>query len=276
MSLVSAARPPIPDAALLGAVGPQRGPASRGAVGVRHVEHVMGTSFTFDVRDPRFHSASLDGAVAWLHWVDRTFNPELPDSAVALIGRGELEVDDCPSEVAEVIDLCVAVEAETDGYFSPLHGDRLDPSGMVKGWAVERASEMLVQAGSTSHCINGGGDIRVVGEAAPGEPWRIGVADPRRAGEVVTTITGRDLAVATSGTSGDSLHINDPYTGAPTRSRVASVTVVGPDLTRADAYATAACAMGDGAYAWLASLADYTAVVVGADASVWTTPGSAG
>jgi FAD:protein FMN transferase len=260
----------------LALVGPGHAGSAAGlsveGVGVRHVETVMGASFVFDVRDPRFHAASLDGAVAWLHWVDRTFNPERPDSAVSQLAAGTLEFGDVPDEVTEVFDLCVAMEKATDGYFSPLYGQGLDPSGLVKGWAVERASEMLVQAGSRAHCINGGGDIRVVGEAAPGRPWAIGVADPNRTGAVLTAVTGTDMAVATSGTAGRGRHINDPHTQSATSSTTASVTVVGPDLIRADAYATAAFAMGERAYDWLASLTDYSAVVVAADGTIWRTP----
>ena len=259
-----------PELAVVGA-GAAGGPPPR-QVGVRHVENVMGVNFTFDVRDPRFHAASLDGAVAWLHWVDRTFNPERPESAVSQLAAGTIELGDVPEEVTEVLDLCVEVEQETDGYFSPLYGDRLDPSGMVKGWAVERASEMLVLAGSRAHCINGGGDVRVVGEAAPGRSWSIGIADPSRPGMVITAVSGTDMAVATSGTSGRGQHINDPHTQELVESTTASVTVVGPELIRADAYATAACAMGDKAYDWLSSLTDYSSVVVSEAGAIWRSP----
>jgi len=233
----------------------------------------MGTAFRFDVRDPRFHAASLDGAVAWLHWVERTFDPRRADSAVSLLAAGRIEFDDCPDEVGEVFDLCAAVEAETAGFFSPLYADRLDPAGLVKGWAVERASEMLSQAGSRSHCVTGGGDVRAVGEPTRGAPWRIGIADPVRPGELATTVLGRDFAVATSGSADHESGIVDPHTHRAASGAVASVTVVGPDLIRADAYATAAVAMGDRAYAWLSSLPEHTAVVVGLDGTLWRTPG---
>ena len=133
---------------------------------------------------------------------------------------------------------------------------------------------MLVQAGSRAHLINGGGDIRVVGEPAPGRTWRIGVADPAHPGQVVTTVDGVDLAVATSGDDAGERHVLDPHTGAAVASGVRSVTVVGPDLIRADAYATAALAMGERAYAWLSSLPDYTGIVVAVNGGVWTTPGA--
>ena len=100
--------------------------------GSRRIEHVMGTTFTFDVRDPRFHEASLDGAVAWLHWVEHTFSTDDPRSELRRLAAGTLELDECSDELVEVIDLCVAVEAETEGYFSPLYRGALDPAGLVR------------------------------------------------------------------------------------------------------------------------------------------------
>ncbi|WP_218001823.1 FAD:protein FMN transferase [Microtetraspora malaysiensis] len=239
---------------------------------MRHVEHVMGTVFSFDVRDPVDAREGVAEAVAWLHRVDATFSTYRPDSPVSRLGRGEIGLADCPAEVAEVLGLCEAVARTSEGYFTARPGGRLDPSAMVKGWAVERASRILTRAGAPNHCVNGGGDMWLAGSAAPGRPWRVGVAHPLRAGELAAVVAGTDLAVATSGTAERGPHILDPHTGRPATA-LASVTLVGASLTMVDAYATAAFAMGGAAREWVARLDGVEAFAVTADGGIWRTPG---
>ncbi|MEV5505486.1 FAD:protein FMN transferase [Streptomyces orinoci] len=205
----------------------------------------MGTVFSFDLRDPATPAVTraLAAAVRLLHQVDAVFSTYRPDSAVSRLGRGEITVDRCPPEVGEVLRLCALAEQRTGGFFSATAAGRLDPSGLVKGWAVERAADLLLAAGARNLCVNGGGDLRLCGEAAPGEPWRIGLADPRHPGRLTGTVQGRDMAVATSGTAERGAHITDPHTGRPATALLA-VTVVGPSLTWADVHATAHMARG--------------------------------
>ncbi len=238
----------------------------------RHVEHCMGTVFSFDLRPPHVLPAVIEDAVAWLHRMDATFSTYRRDSDVSRLARGELTVAECAPEVREILDLCDRLRDATGGCFSAYASGTLDPSGVVKGWAVERAAAMLSRAGSRNHSVNGGGDVRLAGGPEPDRPWRIGIADPLRPGSVATVITGRDLAVATSGTAERGAHIIDPRTGLPARD-LASVTVVGPSLTTADAYATAAFVMGDAARDWIERLPGHEAHAVTADGRTWTTGG---
>jgi thiamine biosynthesis lipoprotein len=234
----------------------------------------MGTVFSFDVRDPGDWTAPIAEAVDWLHHVDATFSTYRDDSAVSRLGRGEIALVECSVEVREVFALCEQVSLASKGFFS-IHagpGGALDPSGMVKGWAIERASSLLAAHGSRHHAVNGGGDIQMSGESAPGQAWRIGITDPHRAGTVLTIVAGRDLAVATSGMAERGAHILDPHTGSPATG-LASVTIVGGQLTFVDAYATAAYAMGKGALDWIETLPGYEGLVVLADASKRATSG---
>ncbi|MEU8267859.1 FAD:protein FMN transferase [Sphaerisporangium sp. NPDC049002] len=241
---------------------------------MRHVEHVMGTVFSFDVRHEPSDGLreALAGAVAELHRIDEVFSTYRADSPVSRLGRGEITLSACPREVAEVLALCEEAARVSSGYFTSAPGGRLDPSGMVKGWAVERVSEMLAEAGASRHSVNGGGDVRVRGEAAPGRPWGVGVAHPLRPGALATVIQGRDLAVATSGVAERGAHIVDPHTGAPATA-LASVTVVAETLTRADAMATAAFAMGEAARDWAGGLPGLEAFAVTRSGAVWWTDG---
>jgi FAD:protein FMN transferase len=245
------------------------------AVRVRHAEHVMGTVVSFDVPAAARHDGSLDAAIRWLHRADRVFSPYRVDSDVSLLARAEVTVGGCAPEVAEVLAGCAFVRDLSGGYFTPEPGGRLDPSGYVKGWAVERAAALLSRAGSADHLVNGGGDVQCAGGRGPGQPWRVGVADPLRPGRLALVVEARDCAVATSGTAERGAHITDPHTGRPA-SGLASLTMIGPSLTLADACATAAFAMGPAlARDWTESLDGYEAFAITETGDTWQTPGFA-
>jgi thiamine biosynthesis lipoprotein len=236
----------------------------------------MGTVVSFDVPDWAGRDAGsgvvLDRAVQWLHWVDATFSPYRDDSDVSRFGRGSLALADCAPELAEVLAACAEVSALSGGYFTTWPGGRFDPSGYVKGWAIERAAAMLTAAGSAEHSVNGGGDIQCVGGRGPGQPWRVGIADPLRPGSLTLVVTGQDFAVATSGVAERGGHIVNPHTGQPAVG-LASLTVVGHRLAATDAYATAAFAMGAAARDWVESLDGYEAFAVSPGGQVWQTAG---
>ncbi|MDT4929070.1 MAG: FAD:protein transferase [Pseudonocardiales bacterium] len=231
-----------------------------------HVEHCMGTVFTIDIRDPGDWRDAVRDVVNWLHQVDAVFSTYRADSDVSRIQRRELRAVDAHPDVLEVLDLCAQVQAATDGYFSALHNGKLDPTGLVKGWAIERAGELLRRHGSPNHAVNGGGDMQLAGEGAPGRPWRVGIADPADRTRVLTVLAGRDFAVATSGTAERGEHLVDPFTNRAATA-LASASVAGPSLTVADAYATAAFVMGDDALGWIEGVPEYDVLVVGAGGS---------
>lgn len=228
----------------------------------RHVEHCMGTVFSIDVRSPVTRSV-VDDVVRWLHRVDAMFSTYRPGSEISRLGRGELALSDCTADVTEVLTRCSELTEESDGRFDVWATGALDPSGYVKGWAIERASDLLVAAGAEDHCINGGGDIQCRGRPAPGQDWRIGIADPSGAGRTVGVLTGTELAVATSGTAERGRHVVDPHTGHRPGT-YASITVAGRRLADTDAWATAAFAAGEDAEAWL-SARGLTALLVRPD-----------
>ncbi|MET9020651.1 FAD:protein FMN transferase [Actinopolymorpha sp. NPDC004070] len=239
---------------------------------IRHVEYVMGTAVTIDVRDPRVGAGAVDAVVSWLHTVDATFSTYRPDSAISRLDRGEVGLADCPDTVRSVLERCEELRVETVGYFDPRYAGRLDPSGLVKGWSIEQADQILQAAGSRAHCLNAGGDVLARGRPAPGRWWRVGIADPHDRSRLATVVEGADIAVATSGTAERGAHVVDPRTGEPATGW-ASVTVVGPDLPTADAYATAALAMGDQAREWLAGRTGFEAYAIAPDGTTWATPG---
>jgi len=238
------------------------------------VEHVMGMPVLVDVRDPEVDPDAVERVFDWLRSVDAVFSTYLVDSEISRLNRGELALADAHPDVREVLDRCEELRLETGGYFdvhAPSPGE-VDPSGLVKGWSVDRAALILDEAGARNYSINAGGDIRVRGRAVPGDAWRVGIQHPLQRDKIATVVQANDLAIATSGAYERGEHIVDPLTGrAP--DGVLSVTVTGPDLATADAYATAAYAMGpDAGPAWTARLAGYEAMTILADERVLSTP----
>ncbi len=229
-------------------------------MGVR-VDAVMGTVVSIDVRDPGLSTPAIavgvDAAIAWLHAVDARFSPYRETSEICRLDRGELAFDDCHPDVRHVLRACDDLRRATDGAFDA-RGHRpdggFDPSGYVKGWAVDEAADVLVAAGARSFAINAGGDVLVRGEPSMGRPWRVGVRSPDEPGRVAAVLAVRDAAIATSGLYERGPHIRDPRSGATPRS-FASITVMGPRLAIADAVATAAFAMGQSGPGWVAGQA---------------------
>jgi FAD:protein FMN transferase len=271
---ISVSNPDLPGP---GATSPGGTGIGRPAGRLRHAEQVMGTVFSFDV--PARAAPVLPEVLRWLHWVDATFSTYSGGSDVSRFGRGELTLAECAPELAEVIAECAVIEEQSDGYFTAWPGGRFDPSGLVKGWSIERASNMLSAAAKTGpsgtgHCVNGAGDMQCTGEPERGRPWRIGVAHPLRPSALAVIVAGRDFAVATSGTAERGAHIVNPHTGLQA-TELASVTVVGPRISTADAYATAAFAMGGAAREWAESLDGYEVFAVAPDGDSWQTSGFA-
>jgi FAD:protein FMN transferase len=228
------------------------------------VEHIMGTAVSIDLRDPEVADSVVETAFAWLHEADARFSPYRTDSEISRLGRGELTVEDCDVEVGEVLSLCEDLRVETGGLFNAWGwraDGRLDPSGVVKGWAVERAAELLERAGARNFCINAGGDIIVRGNPEPGRAWRIGIRHPRRAAALAAVVSATALAVATSGSYERGDHILDARSGLAPRGLL-SMTVVGPSLTLADAYATIGFALGNAGIAWVAGQPGYAPYAV--------------
>jgi thiamine biosynthesis lipoprotein len=246
-----------------------------GATRTVHVEHCMGTVFSIDVRDPGDWTEAIADVVAGLHRVDAVFSTYRAGSDISRLRRGELRLADADPDVAVVLDLCARLQQETGGHFSALSGGRIDPTGLVKGWAVEAASRRLREHGSANHAVNGGGDVQLAGEAEPGRLWTVGISDPDDRSRVLATVSGRDFAVATSGTAERGAHLTDPFTGRPV-THLAAATVTGPSLTRVDAYATAAFVMGRSAPAWIDTVPGHAALLVDPDggrhtSSAWPT-----
>ena len=239
----------------------------------REVEQVMGMPVSLALRgrhagDERGRAAWAT-ALSWLREVDRVFSTWRDDSVISRLGRGEIGLEACPPEVAEVLALGERARVESGGAFDVHHrgadGRRgLDPTGVVKGWAVDRAASCFADLADTDYCLSAGGDM-VCHVADPDAPsWQVGIEDPRAWQRIVAVVPVRDGAVATSGLHRRGAHIVDARSGA-VPAGVASVTVVAGSLTWADIDATAAFARDQDALRWLQTRPDRAGVVVWVD-----------
>jgi thiamine biosynthesis lipoprotein len=233
----------------------------------------MGMPIIADVRDD-VDDADLDPVFEWFRYVDATFSTYRDDSDVSRLNRGELTLDEAHDEVRVVLQRCEELRLMTDGYFDARAGTdgALDPSGLVKGWAVDRATALLDELGLENYALSAGGDMVLRGGALPDEAWRVGIQHPLLHDRIATVVEATNLAVATSGEYARGQHVLDPHTALPPVG-VLSVTITGPDLATADAFATAAFAMGAKGPHWTARLKGYEAMTILTDESVLSTPG---
>jgi FAD:protein FMN transferase len=214
---------------------------------------------------------AVEEAFAWLRSVDATFSPYRADSQISRLDRGTLAPGAAHPLVREVLASCETHRLATAGFFDIRATGRLDPSGFVKGWAVDRAGTILERAGARRFCVNAGGDV-LVRRGGPGEaPWRVGIQHPHQRHSLACVVELTDGAVATSGTYERGLHVVDPHARRPPRG-VLSVTVIGADLGTADAYATAAFAMGLRGPTWTASLPAFKAMTILENNRLLSTP----
>jgi thiamine biosynthesis lipoprotein len=232
---------------------------------VRHVERVMGTAVSFDVRPGAAGDAlatrALRRACRTLQRADAVFSTWRDDTPISRLRRGELEAQDAPPEVAAVLVRCAEARRLSGGWFDPWEmPGGVDPTGLVKGWAAQRAADRLREAGVEAAMVNAAGDVATFGEPEPGRPWRVGVRDPLAPRRIACVVDARG-AVATSAAYERGGHVLDPHTREPAHAAL-SATVTGPDLGLADALATGLLAAGADGIEGLEALGGYEALVV--------------
>ena len=217
------------------------------------VEQIMGMPISIHLRGDDVDRLEAQEAVAdafrILREMDSIFSTYRHDSDLMRLRREEVQLSQCSPLVDQALRIGQEAEVLTRGAFTTLlptgDGDlAFDPTGLVKGWAVDRASVPLLALERISFCINAGGDILI--GAHPAMPtagsdaivWRVGIEDPLDRQRVASTLTLARGAVATSGTAARGAHLYDPQSGELV-GRPGSVTVVGPTLLWADIWATA-------------------------------------
>ena len=210
---------------------------------MRQRDLVMGMPVTVEIIDDAVAPDDLEAVFTYFRDVDETFSTYKASSEISRINRGELAPEQASDDVRAVLALAEQTKRETDGYFDIARDGGIDPSGIVKGWAIQQAADRLMAAGWHNFYIDAGGDVQVAGTNG-GRLWRVGIRNPFRHEEHVKVLEISDRGVATSGTAVRGQHIWDPYRPGLPLTEVLSLTVVGPNVYEADRFATAAFAMG--------------------------------
>lgn len=213
----------------------------------------MGMPITVEVVDDHISEAAIKDTFAYFETIDQRYSTYKPESEISKINRG-LPRKHWSYEMREVLKLCEKTKQETDGFFDIEHNGTLDPSGLVKGWAIDQAAKRLQKRHIADFYIEAGGDIQTHGLNADGNPWRIGIRNPFNTQEIVKVLQVGIAGVATSGTYIRGQHIYDPHTPDKPVHEVKSLTVIGRNIYDADRFATAAFAMGEAGIKFIEAL----------------------
>lgn len=239
----------------------------------RRTEQIMGMPVTLDLPDaaaPTLFELGFDMFRAF----DQRFSTYRDDSEVAAFNRGELSVETVSREFVYVLAIAERARVASGGYFDIRRPDgRIDPSGVVKGWAILRVARRLEAEGAASGYVDAGGDVQVWGSASGGGPWRVGIRNPFDPSQIVKTIVPGRRGVATSGSYARGNHIYDPLHPGRVLDEMVSLTVVAADVLEADLLATAGFAMGREGLDFLCRLPDVEAYGIDRDGVATFTQG---
>ena len=117
-------------------------------------------------------------------------------------------------------------------------GIKIDLGGIAKGYAVDRAAQILRNHGIENALVNLGGNMFALGSPPGKKAWRIGIRDPRDKSKIIHKLNIKDKAVSTSADYERPSHIINPATGKSAKD-IGSVTIVAPSAEQADALSTA-------------------------------------
>jgi FAD:protein FMN transferase len=212
---------------------------------MRDTRIVMGMPVTVEIVDAA--SATLiDAVYDYFSEIDHRFSLYKTDSEISSYNRGEITSAALSAEMHEVFALAGRTREQSDGYFEMKRPDgTIDPSGIVKGWAIRNAAQMIRAAGAHNYYVEAGGDIQAEGKNADGEDWRVGIRNPFNEQQIIKVIKLSGQGIATSGTYVRGQHIYDPHQPKRDITDIVSLSVIGPDVLEADRFATAAFAMGE-------------------------------
>jgi len=203
---------------------------------MKQIRSIMGMPITVEVKDKGVMTKDFDDVYNYFHYVDDNYSPFKETSEVGKLNRGE----GISQEMKKIIRLSEELEKQTNGYFDIKRPDgKIDPSGIVKGWAILNASHILKNVRMTNFYIDAGGDAEIVGG-----PWKWGIRNPFNVKEIVKVLNLSNCGIATSGTYERGKHIYNPITKSYEIPDIVSLTIIGPNVYEADRFSTPAFAMG--------------------------------
>jgi thiamine biosynthesis lipoprotein len=240
---------------------------------VKQTRLIMGMPVTLELVDGAATESDFEAVFGYFEYIDATFSTYKEHSEISRINRRELTLEQASADMRTIFALAGQTRQETYGYFDIARGGHYDPSGIVKGWAIDRAADILRDRGFGNFYVDAGGDIQVAGKNAHGEDWRVGIRNPFNLQEIVKVLAVTDCGVATSGSSIRGQHIYNPNDPGQPIAEIVSLTVIGPDIYEADRFATAAFAMGRAGIMFVEQLGGFEGYLIDAHGQATYTSG---
>jgi thiamine biosynthesis lipoprotein len=212
---------------------------------MKETKIIMGMPIIVEIVDSNVSKQSFALVFDYFKSVDERFSTYKDNSEITKINQGKLKQEEYSKDMQEIFYLAEKTKQETNNFFDIKKPDSsLDPSGIVKGWAIYKAALILKKEGYKNFCIEAGGDIEISGTNAENKPWAIGIRNPFKNEEIVKILEIKDKGIATSGSYIRGNHIYNPKNVKEKLEDIASLTIIGPNIYEADRFATACFAMG--------------------------------
>jgi thiamine biosynthesis lipoprotein len=240
---------------------------------MKETQHIMGMPITIHVIDSQISKTDVEMIFEYFKRVDRMFSTYKQDSEISQYNAGILPAYKLSPDIKEIFQKAMQTKKETNGYFDIEKNGYIDPSGIVKGWAIYNAGSLLSELGYKNFFIDAGGDIQVSGKNEQKTHWTIGIRNPFKTDEIVKVLKLDNKGVATSGTYMRGQHIYNPHNKHQEIKNIASMTVIGPNIYEADRFATAAFAMGKKGIEFIESLEGFDGYMIDEDAIATFTNG---
>ncbi|AZZ61233.1 FAD:protein FMN transferase [Oenococcus oeni] len=198
----------------------------------------------------------------WLVLVDHIFSPFRTNSELTLYNHRKIEMTGTNLLFQEVFALSIWAKEMTQGLFSANFVGKYNPTGAVKGWAIEKAERiqlapLLSDPNFVAVNLNGGGDMQFSSSDKHNWQWEIGIVNPFDNKKVISCFRMKNGAIATSGTSQRGEHLFNSSTGRAIPEKnfnVISSSVIGSELTYSDIWATAIATTTINDHSWLKRL----------------------
>lgn len=229
---------------------------------MKETKSLMGMHITVEIVDKQASQSDFDDIYNYFTYIDNKFSTYKDTSEITKINTGRLHKDQYSRDMKAIFELSTITKQETNGYFDIYNKGKYDPSGIVKGWAILRASELLKKKKFKNYYIDAGGDVQVSGQNAKGKPWTVGIQNPFDKNEIIKILSLKGDGIATSGTALRGQHIYNPHNLNKSLTDVISITVIGPNVYEADRFATAAFAMGLGGITFIESMKDFEGYMI--------------
>ncbi len=243
---------------------------------MRDTRLMMGMPITVDITEDD-DGELVESVFVYFDAIDRRFSTYKGDSEISAINAGTIAPDSYSGEMLEVLALAERTRGETRGFFDiRTPTGALDPSGIVKGWAIRNAAARVAARGARDFFIDAGGDIASSGRNPEGDYWSVGIRSPFDETEIIKVVHPRGRGLATSGSYVRGNHIYNPRAPGHPIVDIVSLTVIGPDVLEADRFATAAFAMGREGIRFIEQMPGLEGYVVGRDGRAMLTSGFGG